>query len=223
MNCRLPSNYTKGYCLNSIFTDGYIATETKRSISCGHRETDYVWFTEKTNYPKTALPSISGVPESNLGVHLSQKSVHVDLDKVGNHVGSFFRFGFESTDSRFKKWCYSDERASMKSNQLWSKMESVANKVGDDVRSFWIAPHDVALENFSLEIFAGGWIKLISNGSVSDADLETLKLIYSLMESSKSKCLELGFPAHHVQSPKISETEALLIILKKLLGETVSI
>ena len=123
----------------------------------------------------------------------------------------------------FEDGQYSDERASIKSNQLWSKMESVANKVGDDVRSFWIAPHDVALENFSLEIFAGGWIKLISNGSVSDADLETLKLIYSLMESSKSKCLELGFPAHHVQSPKISETEAFLIILKKLLGETVSI
>jgi hypothetical protein len=37
------------------------------------------------------------------------------------------------------------------------------------------------------------------------------------------KCLELGFPAHHAQSPKISETEAFLIMLKKLLGETVSI
>ncbi len=47
------------------------------------------WFTEKTNYPKTALPSISGVPESNLGVHLSLKSVHVDLDKVGNYVEVF--------------------------------------------------------------------------------------------------------------------------------------
>jgi len=216
-------HYTKGYCLNSIFTDGFIATETKRFVSDGHRETDYVWLTEKTNYPKTALPSISGVPESNLGVHLSQKSVHVDLDKVGNYVGSFFRFGFESTDSRFKKWWHSDERASMKTNQLWSKMESVANKVGDDVRSFWISPNDIALEEFSLEVYAGGWITLISNGSVSDADLETLRLIYSLMESSRSKCLELGFPAHHAQSPKISETEAFLIMLKKLLGETVSI
>jgi hypothetical protein len=216
-------HYTKGYCLNSIFTDGFIATETKRFVSDGHRETDYVWLTEKTNYPKTALPSISGVPESNLGVHLSQKSVHVDLDKVGNYVGSFFRFGFESTDIRFKKWWHSDERASIKTNQLWSKMESVANKVGDDVRAFWISPNDIALEEFSLEVYAGGWITLISNGSVSDADLETLRLIYSLMESSRSKCLELGFPAHHAQSPKISETEAFLIILKKLLGETVSI
>lgn len=216
-------HYTKGYCLNSIFTDGFIATETKRSISCGHRETDYVWFTEKTNYPKTALPGISGVPESNLGVHLSQKSVHVDLDKVGNHVGSFFRFGFESTDSRFKKWWYSDERAAKKSSQFWLKMESVANKVGDDVRSFWISPNDVALENFSLEIFAGGWIKLITNGSVSDADLETLKLIYSLMESSKSKCIELGFPIHQVQSPRTSTSKAFLKMLNNFSGRSVSL
>ena len=216
-------HYTKGYCLNSIFTDGFIATETKRSISGGHRETDYVWFTEKTNYPKTALPSISGVPESDLGVHLSQKSVHVDLDKVGNHIGSFFRFGFESTDIRFKKWWHSTERAAKKSSQFWLKMESVANKVGDDVRSFWISPNDVALENFSLEIFAGGWIKLITNGSVSDADFETLTLIYSLMESSKSKCLELGFPVHQVQSPRTSTSKAFLKMLNNLSGRSVSL
>ena len=216
-------HYTKGYCLNSIFTDGFIATETKRSISGVQKETDYVWFTEKTNYPKTALPSISGVPESDLGVHLSHKSVHVDLDKVGNHIGSFFRFGFESTDIRFKKWWHSTERAAKKSSQFWLKMESVANKVGDDVRSFWISPNDVALENFSLEIFAGGWIKLITNGSISDADFETLTLIYSLMESSKSKCLELGFPVHQVQSPRTSTSKAFLKMLNNLSGRSVSL
>jgi hypothetical protein len=215
-------HYTKGFCLYSIFTDGFIATESKRSISNGYKETDYVWLTEKTNYPKTALPFISGVPESNLSVHLSQKSVHVDLDKVGNHVGSFFRFGFESTDSRFKKWWNSDERATMKSNVFWSKMESVANKVGDDVRAFWISPNDVPLKDFSLEVYAGGWITLISNGSVCDADLETLTLIDSLMESSKSKCLELGLPVHHVQSRKISEAESFVMMLKNMLVQTVS-
>lgn len=165
---------------------------------CKPIQDGYVWLTEKTTYPKTALPSISGVPESNLGVHLSQKSVHIDLDKVGNFVGGFFRFGFESTDSRFKKWWHSDERVSMRTNRLWSKMESVANKVGDDVRSFWISPNDVALEDFSLEIYAGGWIPLISKGSVSEADLESLNLIYSLMESSKAKCFELGLDTFKV-------------------------
>ncbi len=216
-------HYTKGYCLNSIFTDGFIATETKRSISGGKRETDYVWLTEKTNYPKTALPCISCVPETNLDLHLQQKSVNVNLDKVGNYVGSFFRFGFESTDTRFKKWWHSSERAAIKPSQLWSKMESVANKVGDDVRSFWISPHDLALENFSLEIYAGGWIKLITNGSVRDADLETLMLIYSLMESSRSKCAELGFPVHQVQSPRTPASKAFLKMLNNLSTRSVSL
>jgi hypothetical protein len=211
-------HYTKGYCLNSIFTDGFIATESKRSISGGKSETNYVWLTEKTNYPKTALPSISSAPETDLGVHLSQKSVHIDLDKVGNYVGSFFRFGFESTDSRFRKWWHSEERASIKSNHLWLKMESVANKVGDDVRSFWISPNDVALEEFSLEVYAGGWITLISNGSVSDTNLETLMLIYSLMESSKSKCLELGFPLHHASNFTNSKPKSFIHALSSSIG-----
>jgi len=216
-------HYTKGYCLNSIFTDGFIATETKRSISARRCETDYVWLTEKTTYPKTALPYIRGVSETDLFTHLQQKFVNVDLNKIGQYTGHVYRFGFDSADSRFKNWFHSNERSDMDSNQLWTTMEKIANKVGDDVRTFWISPNDVALENFSLEIFAGNWITLISNGSVSDANLETLMLIDSLMESSKSKCIELGLPIHQVQSPRRNESEAFVKMLKKLLGETVSL
>jgi hypothetical protein len=47
--------------------------------------------------------------------------------------------------------------------------------------------------------------------------------IDSLMESSKSKCIELGLPIHQVQSPRRNESEAFVKMLKKLLGETVSL
>ncbi len=212
-------HYTKGFCLNSIFTDGFIATESKRNVSGGKKETDYVWLTEKNMYPRTALPCIGGLPETDLMLHAYHKGVIVDLDKVGKHTGNFYRFGFESTDTRFKKWWHSDERAQMKSNRLWTAMESVANKVGDDVRTFWISPHDVNLEKFSLEVYAGGWITLISNGSVKDADLETLTLIYSLMEMSASKCRELGMPTHHI--PKPSRTNDLFtLMMDKLMRNT---
>ncbi len=211
-------HYTKGFCLNSIFTDGFIATESKRYISGGKKETDYVWLTEKNIYPKTALPMISGLPETDLLLHTVQKSMNVNLDRVGQHTGNVYRFGFNSTDIRFKKWWHSEERDFVKTNQLWSGMESIANKVGDDVRSFWISPNDVQLEDFSLEVYAGGWITLIENGSVKDADLETLTLIYSLMESSKSKCLELGMPVHHIPPAKTTES----INLRKLLREILS-
>ena len=204
-------HYTKGFCLNSIFTDGFIATESKRYVSGGKKETDYVWLTEKTTYPKTALPRIGGLPETDLMLHIHQKGVKLDLDKVGRYTDNFYRFGFESTDKRFKKWWHSEERTLMKSNNFWMSMESLANKVGDDVRSFWISPHDVALENFSLEVYAGGWINLISNGSVSNANLETLNLIYSLMERSASKCMELGMPTHH--TPKPSRTNDLFALM----------
>jgi hypothetical protein len=212
-------HYTKGYCLNSIFTDGFIATETKRCISGGKKETDNVWLTEKDIYPKTALPLINGLPETDLLLHAVQKSMYVNLDRVGQYTGNFYRFGFESTDTRFKKWWYSEERAQMKSNNLWTSMESIANKVGDDVRSFWISRHDVALEDFSLEVYSGGWITLISNGSVKDADLETLTLIYSLMEMSAAKCNELGMPLHHVPKPCQSK-DLFTLLMDKLMRNT---
>ena len=47
-------HYTKGISMNSIFTDGFIATERKRGLSQIHLLTDCVWLTEKTQFPKTA-------------------------------------------------------------------------------------------------------------------------------------------------------------------------
>ena len=212
-------HYTKGFCLNSIFTDGFIATEAKRYITGGQKQTDYVWLTEKSIYPRTALPRINVLAETDLMTHIHNKGVIVDLDKVGRYTGNFYRFGFESTDTRFKKWWHSEERIQMKSNKMWAGMESLANKVGDDVRSFWISPHDVALEDFSLEVYAGGWITLISKGSVKDVNLETLTLIYSLMAMSASKCNELGMPTHHI--PKPSRTKDLLTsMMEKLMCNT---
>lgn len=208
-------HYTKGFCLHSIFTDGFIATERKRNISGAEAATDFVWLTEKTTQPKTTLPYISGLPETDLMMHVCHKGIYVDLDKVGQHTGNFYRFGFDSAETRFKKWWYSNERNQIKSNQFWEGMESIANKVGDDVRSFWISTQDVALENFSLEVYAGGWITLISNSSVSNTDLETLDLMYSLMEMSKAKCDELGFPSHHVRKPRDSKVDQLIRTMLK--------
>lgn len=148
--------------------------------------------------------------------------MNVDLDKVGQFTGNFYRFGFDSIDKRFKKWWNSHERAQLKSNNFWGSMESLANKVGDDARSFWISPHDVALENFSLEVYAGGWITLISNGSVKDADLETLTLIYSLMEMSAAKCYELGMPTHHIPQPSRAK-DLLTLMMEKLIFNTAMI
>ena len=187
-------HYTKCSKLNSIFLDGFIATELKRTTGDGYSATDYVWLTEKNTYPKTALPFIYGFPETSILTHVQHKGVYVNLDKLGALVGSFYRFSFESTDTRIKKWFFSEERKNLKDDEFWRRMESLANKAGDDVRSFWISHNDIALENFSLEVFDGDWKPLLTDVSLSTLNRESKKVIEELKTLSIQKCEELGFP-----------------------------
>ena len=191
-------HYTKCNRLNSIFTDGFIATEMKRTLGGGINLTDYVWLTEKLQYPKTALPLLGSFRETDLLIHLMNKHVHVDLDKIGAVFGKFYRFSFDSSDSRIKKWFFSEERKHLKNNQFWMRMESVANKVDDDVRSFWIATEDLTLENFSLDVFDGGWKVLLENVSLSNLSTEALNTISELKAISTAKCIEHGIPHKHL-------------------------
>ena len=190
-------HYTKSNRLNSIFEDGFIATEMKRTVSREPKNTDYVWLTEKQTYPKTALPMFSMFPELSLMTHMRNKGIHVDLDKIGAVIGKFYRFGFDSTDARFTKWFHSKERTVARCTNQWITMESIANKVGDDIRSFWIATEDLPLENFSLEVFDGGWKLLLEGASVSKLNAENLKTINNLMGESIGWCEEYGIPASH--------------------------
>lgn len=188
-------HYTKANRLNSIFEDRFIATEMKRTDSKEPKNTDYVWLTEKQSYPKTALPLLNLFPETCLMTHLHTKGVHVDLDKIGAVIGKFYRFGFDSTDARFTKWLHSKERTVARCIKQWIAMESIANKVGDDVRSFWIATEDLPLENFSLEVFDGGWKMLLENTSISNLNTLEDQTISDLMMESVEKCEEFGIPA----------------------------
>lgn len=191
-------HYTKCNRLNSIFEDGFIATELKRTLGNGMSATDFVWLTEKLSYPKTALPLISNKPETSLVLHIQHKGIYVDLDKLGAEFGRFYRFSFDSADIRIKKWFFSEERKHLKNNAFWMRMESVANKVDDDVRSFWISTKDLALENFSLEVFDGGWKMLLENVSVSSLSAESQSIISKLQAESIENCNEFGIPCSHL-------------------------
>jgi hypothetical protein len=114
-------HYTKLTRLNGIFSAGCIATEKNASQNTNLNFTDYVWLTEKHAYPKTALPHASMFPETSLLVHLNQKNISVDLDKIGEILGKFYRFSFDSSDSRLTKWFHSSERKSLVNNPSWLK------------------------------------------------------------------------------------------------------
>ena len=163
-------HYTKGISMNSIFTDGFIAIEGKRGLNRTPTLTECVWLTEKTQFPKTALPFVYLMPETNLAMHINQ-NIHVDLDKLSSFVEGVYRFSFDSCDTRFEKWHFSKTRKKFENNVEWRRMESIANKVGDECRSFWISNNDVQLTNFSLETFENGhWMPLLNNCTLSSAN-----------------------------------------------------
>jgi len=192
-------HYTKGISMNSIFTDGFIATERKRGLSQIHKLTDCVWLTEKTQFPKTALPCLSNMPETNLSLHIN-KTVYVDLDKLSRYTGGIYRFSFNSDDKRFVKWRFSDSRKFVENNIEWRHMESIANKVSDDHRSFWISDNDVDLINFSLEEFSnGGWNNILTNCSLSHFSDDEKSIIKNIKSKSTATCESYGLPVHQIR------------------------
>ena len=186
-------HYTKGVALNSIFNDGFIGTEMCRGLNNTPHVTNNAWLTEKTSFPKTALPLIATMPETQLMLHVGKANVYVDLNKIGSFTGGIYRFVFDSTDTRFKKWWHSEERKALSNNFLWQLMEKVANKVGDDVRSFWVCEENIALENFTLQAFENGvWVDKLVNCSLSNIDKDTNEKIEQIKTKSQNKCAELG-------------------------------
>jgi hypothetical protein len=191
-------HYTKCNRINSIFEDGFIATEMRRTLSDAPKCTDFVWLTEKLSYPKTALPYLSMFPETSLINHIQYKGIAVDLDKIGNIFGNFYRFSFDSTDNRLKKWFFCQERTVARLSNHWIRMESVANKVGDDIRAFWISNEDLALENFSLEVFDGSWKMLLKNTSLSNLKAAEVNVIDNLRAKSVIFCDKFNIPHSHL-------------------------
>ena len=192
-------HYTKGISMNSIFTDGFIATERKRGLSKISKLTDCVWLTEKTQFPKTALPFISHMPETNIAIHIN-RTVYIDLDKLSEFTGGIYRFIFNSEDTRFSKWRFSKTRKSVENNFEWRHMESIANKVSDDTRSFWISDDDVELTNFSLEEFANGhWKSLLNNCHLDNLNSEEFNIINNIKKRSISTCESYGLPLHQIR------------------------
>ena len=186
-------HYTKGISMNSIFTDAFIATEHKRGLSQIHQLTDCVWLTEKTQFPKTARPYLSNMPETNLSLHIN-KTIYVDLDKLARYTGGIYRFSFNSDEGRFVKWRFSEARKEVENNIQWRRMESIANKVSDDHRSFWISNNDVDLINFSLEEFLGGaWNKILTNCSLNELSNSEISTIDNIKTNGFFYCYRISF------------------------------
>jgi ABC-type Fe2+-enterobactin transport system substrate-binding protein len=83
---------------------------------------------------------------------------------------------------------------------MWQMMESIANKVKDEVSSFWISSADVKLESFTLEIYEDSeWKEILTNVSLSTITKEQKKIIDDLTLQSKAVCESLNLPTQQVR------------------------
>lgn len=146
-------HYTKGLHLKSIFIDGFIATEQKRNLNTDAPFfTDLVWLTESKTVPVTTLPFIPTIPSTNLEIRAKVKDMHTDYKSIAKPIGGFWRFGFESTSQKCEKWFFSNSRNEAYKHHGVLHTDQIANKVGDNIRDFWISTDDIPLENFTLEM-----------------------------------------------------------------------
>ena len=193
-------HYTKGIHLNSIFTDGFIATEQTRNLNYSKQApfvTDLAWFTEKTSCPITALPYISSIHSTNLNIQQNVRNLHTDFVEIGKHIGYFWRFGFDSKNSIFEKWHSSSARANALKSRLGRAIEKIASNVGDEPRKFWVSNRNVLLKNTTLEFLSPksrSWEIAIDEFSINDKNPALQKHIVNILNLSEEYCNQLGFP-----------------------------
>ena len=145
-------HYTKGLHLKSIFKDGFIATEQKRNLNTtAPFFTDVVWLTESQTVPVTALPFIPFIPSTDLSTRQKIKNVNTDYASIAPLIGGFWRFGFDSNDHGLEKWFFSKARSEAYKRPEVDGLDRIANRVGDNIRSFWISERDIPLKNFTVE------------------------------------------------------------------------
>lgn len=147
-------HYTKGLHLKSIFKDGFIATEQKRNSNDEIPFfSDLVWLTESKTVPVTALPMIPSIPSTNLKLRERIKNMATDYEAISREIGGFWRFGFSSKHPSCEKWFFSKARNEAYKKPGMLHMDQIANGVGDNIRTFWISEKDIALDDFTLELF----------------------------------------------------------------------
>jgi hypothetical protein len=146
-------HYTKGLHLKSIFNDGFIATEQKRNLNPEIPfYTDLVWLTESSTVPVTALPFIPSIPSTNLELRGRIKNMATDYSAISKLIGGFWRFGFDSKHPKCEKWFFSKARNEAYKDPGMLHMDQIANRVGDNIRNFWVSEEDIPLDIFTLEI-----------------------------------------------------------------------
>lgn len=160
-------HYTKGIHICKIIASGKIILENPTALISDERllklmkRKNFVWFTESNSYPKTAMPFLSSMPETNMHNHFGAIKPSVDWGKIAQVLGGLYRFRFNESDQRFQKWATCECRKNNSKKPIISALEESANLVGDNIHKFWVSNNHVQLRNCDLEILVdGSWSSL---------------------------------------------------------------
>lgn len=171
-------HYTKGYSVEGILKEGFIALEGVRGRILVKPKTSFVWFSEKQNYPICALPFIPKLPYTLMHNHYGVARPTINWKELSEVIGGVYRFEFSKNDERVQKWSKSSYRAKNCMNRHIQMLEMTANRAEDYANKFWIAEEPMQLTNCKLQMFVDGkWIDLLKfdkEGSVENLSIRTL-------------------------------------------------
>jgi len=193
-------HYTKGYNLFEILTSQEIKTEAVTGVRLNPSVTNFAWFTAEERFPRTALPYVPKMPETNLQLHLGLQKPHVDMQKLAGYIGGVWRFKFNRAQFKsVQSWIGSYHRQKLLKSPIGKINEMVAKNVGDKQELWFISSKPVSIDGMTLQqLTPQGWVDRadfkMQDGVVVVADIGNAD-ISKIMTDSFLQRIKMGMPA----------------------------
>jgi len=192
-------HYTKGYNLFEILMAQEIRTERVTGVRMQPSVTNFAWFTAEERFPRTALPHVPKMPESNLQLHLGPQKPHVDMLKLAGHIGGVWRFKLNRYEFKsIQTWIGSYHRQKLLKSPFGKVNEMVAKRAGDRQELWFISPKAVSIAGMILQqLTPQGWVDRADfqtqGGIVVVADIGKTD-ISKIMTDSLLQRIKMGMP-----------------------------
>jgi hypothetical protein len=173
-------HYTKGYNLFDILMSQKIKTEAVTGVRLQPSVTNFAWFTAEERFPRTALPHVPKMPETNLQLHLGAQKPNVNMLKLAGHIGGVWRFKLNRSEFKsIQSWIGSYYRQKSLKSPLGKVNDMVAKKAGDKQELWFISSKAVSIAGMTLQ-------QLTPQGWVDRADFQTQGGIVVVADIAKS-------------------------------------
>ena len=150
-------HYTKGYHMESIIADGFIAREGER----GKYESaqfdpiwdgidNLVWLTQSNDMPRCAMPTLINkegqvVPDAEMTMEFASETIN-----------GAFRFVFDSTHPNLVKYFYHSVRNQLRAKGMLSRFDARNSTGGVNVRDFWVSNERLQISGVKIEKWVDG-------------------------------------------------------------------